>query len=64
MQSEAGIRITRLDPWLKQPAVDQVPGKALFIGRCGLVIENVVTYTEALFLSGGPTARAGDSIPS
>jgi hypothetical protein len=54
MKTEDGIQITRLDPWMKGPKGDTAPGQAIYLGCYELWIERVITYTEALFLSGGP----------
>ena len=48
------LQITRLNPWKNQPLGDIHPGEAIYVGRYDLNMEMVFTYTEALFLSGGP----------
>jgi len=54
MKAEGGLQITRMDPWFKQSSRNPAKGSVSFVGRYDLGIEMVLTYTEALFLSGGP----------
>ena len=53
MKPEAGMRITRMDPWRTQPAPDSEAGTALFVGRYELDL-GVDSISQALFLCGGP----------